>query len=92
MQQMPELQPLNEVLDFMETDESSLTLTIGNECLNQFFNDTEKAILKYPNHATEIGLASLCRRLNEMHLSNEVEVLFNHVLDLIQFNDQASCA
>lgn len=86
--QTPELQPFFDVLDFMKSDEGSLTLVIGNECLDQFFDDSEKAISNYPNHVTEIVLASLCRRLNDMQLSLEVEKLFNHVLDLIQSNDQ----
>lgn len=85
---MPELKALTEVLDFMKTDESSLTLIVGNECLDHFFNDSDKAISKFPNHATEIVLTSLCRRLNNMNLTSEVEQLFNHVLDLIQIHDQ----
>ena len=91
-QQMPELLALNDVIDFMKTDESSLTLIVGNECIDHFFNDSEKAISKFPNHATEIVLASLCRRLNDMELTPEVEQLFNHVLDLIQIHDQVTSA
>lgn len=92
MQQMPELLALNEVLDFMKTDESSLTLVVGNECLDQFFNNSVKAIENYPNHTNEIVLASLCRRLNDMQLTPEVEQLFNHILDLIQIHDQVLSA
>ena len=86
--QMPELQPFIDVLEFMKTDESSLTLNVGNECLDQFFDNSINAIESYPNHTTEIVLASLCRRLNNMELTQEVEHIFNHVLDLIQTNDQ----
>jgi hypothetical protein len=92
MRQLSKFQPLDDVLDFMKSDESSLTLTIGNECLDQFFDDSQKAITSLPHHATEIVLASLCRRLKEMQLSSEVEELFNHVLNLIQINDQEFCA
>lgn len=92
MQQPPELQPFNKVMDVMTDDESSLTLTIGSECLDQFFNNAAMAVSSFPNHATEIGLASLCRRLNEMQLTDEVEGLFKHVLELIQINDQAMSA
>lgn len=88
---MPEILALNEVLDFMKTDEGSLTLIVGNECLDQFFGNSAKAIEEYPNHTTEIVLASLCRRLNDMELTPEVEQLFNHTLDLIQIHDQEYC-
>ena len=90
--QMPELQHLFDVLDFMETDEGSLTLIVGNECLDQSFDNSIKSIEKNPIHSTEIVLASLCRRLNNMKLTPEVEQLFNHVLDLIQINDQVTSA
>lgn len=89
---MPELQALTEVLDFMKTDEGSLTLIIGNECIDRFFGNSSKAIEEQPNHVTEIVLASLSRRLNDMELTPEVEQLFNHVLDLIQTNDLVTCA
>ncbi len=90
LQHMPETQALSDVLDLIQDDESSLTLTIGNELLNKFFNDADKAIFNHPYHAIEIGLASMCRMLNEMNLTTEVEELFNHVLDLIQINDKAN--
>lgn len=88
--QTPELLPFFDVLDFIKTDEGSLTLVIGNECLDQSFDNSVKAIEKNPIHSTEIVLASLCRRLNIMKLTPEVEQLFNHVLDLIQINDQVT--
>lgn len=90
--QTPEILPFFDVLDFMKTDEGSLTLIVGNECLDQFFNDSEKAISKFPNHSTEIVLASLCRRLNSMQLTSEVEQLLNHTLDLIQIHDEVLSA
>lgn len=89
--QTTELQHLFDVLDFMKTDEGSLTLVIGNECLDHSFDNSVKAIASNPNHSTEIVLASLCRRLNNMKLTLEVEQLFNHVLDLIQVHDQEYC-
>lgn len=43
-QQTPELQSFFDVLDFMKTDESSLTLNVGNECLEQFSDNSFMAI------------------------------------------------
>ncbi len=92
MQHLPEIRRVTEFLDSIHDDNGSLTLSVGNECLDHFFDDTEKAIENFPSHSYEIALTSICRKMNEMNLTDEVEGLFNHVLDLIQINDQVSHA
>lgn len=86
-QQTPETSGLEQVLELIHDSETSPTLTTGNECLNQFFGDAEAAISQYPAHAIEISLSSICKKMDEMLLTAEVEGLFNHVLNLIQAHD-----
>ena len=83
----PEITGLEQVLEYMNDNEVSPTLSTGNECLNQFFGDANAAISQYPSHAIEISLSSICKKMDEMRLTAEVEDLFNHVLNLIQAHD-----
>lgn len=90
-QQTPEMQALTEILDF-DLNESSMTLICGSEALDYFFDDAEKAIESFSSHSAEIVLTSILRKLNQMKLTNEVETLFDHVLSLVQSNDEANFA
>lgn len=70
-----------------DEDESS-SLQIGNECLDKFYGDAKAAILKFPEHSTEIVLASLFNELVGSSIFDES--LMRHLHTLISACDQTN--
>lgn len=64
----------------------SLTLSIGQDCINFWKGNVKKALEKFSNHSTEIVLTDLYNKI-----SNQPEPdpkIFNNILDLIAFHDE----